>query len=76
MPKKEKQIAPENAYVSFNNSEFTIVPETEGNELNTKEAYQMISGAIDNEAAEVDLESDPKAYKKADVTRIVQNFRI
>ena len=66
---KENQIAPENAYVSFNNSEFTIVPETEGNELNTKEAYQMISGAIDNEAIEVDLESDPKAYKKADVTR-------
>ena len=66
---KENQIASENAYVSFNNSEFTIVPETEGNELNTKEAYQMISGAIDNEAAEVDLESDPKAYKKADVTR-------
>ena len=45
------------------------MPETEGNELNTKEAYQMISGAIDNEAAEVDLESDPKAYKKADVTK-------
>ena len=67
--KKENQIAPENAYVSFVNSEFTIVPETEGNELNTKEAYQMISGAIDNEATEVDLESDPKAYKKADVTR-------
>ena len=67
--KKENQIAPENAYVSFVNSEFTIVPETEGNELNTKEAYQMISGAIDNEAAEVDLESDPKAYKKADVTK-------
>ena len=66
---KENQIAPENAYVSFNNSEFTIVPETEGNELNIKEAYQMISGAIDNEATEVDLESDPKAYKKADVTR-------
>lgn len=66
---KEKQIAPENAYVSFNNSEFTIVPETEGNELNTKEAYQTISGAIDNEATEVDLESNPKAYKKADVTR-------
>ena len=66
---KENQIAPENAYVSFNNSEFTIVPETEGNELNTKEAYQMISGAIDNEATEVDLESDPKVYKEADVTR-------
>lgn len=66
--KKENQIAPENAYVSFVNSEFTIVPETEGNELNTREAYQMICRAIDNDAAEVDLESDPKAYKKADVT--------
>ena len=66
---KENQIAPENAYVSFVNSEFTIVPETEGNELNTKEAYQMICRAIDNDAAEVDLESDPKAYKKADVTK-------
>ena len=42
--KKENQIAPENAYVSFSNSEFTIVPETEGSELNAREAYQMISG--------------------------------
>ena len=67
--KKENQIAPENAYVSFSNSEFTIVPETEGSELNAREAYQMISGAIDNEAADVDLGSNPKAYKKADVTR-------
>ena len=67
--KKENQIAPENAYVSFSNSEFTIVPETEGSELNAKEAYQMISRAIDNEAADVDLGSNPKAYKEADVTR-------
>ena len=59
--KKENQIAPENAYVSFSNSEFTIVPETEGSELNAKEAYQMISRAIDNEAADVDLGSNPKA---------------
>lgn len=29
----------------------------------------MISGAIDNEAADVDLGSNPKAYKEADVTR-------
>ena len=67
--KKENQMAPENAYVSFANSEFTIVPETEGSELNAREAYQMISGAIDNEAADVDLGSNPKAYKKADVTK-------
>lgn len=45
------------------------MPETEGSELNAGEAYQMISGAIDNEAADVDLGSNPKAYKEADVTR-------
>ncbi len=33
---KENQVAPENAYVSFNDSEFTIVPETEGSELKCK----------------------------------------
>ena len=31
---------------------------------------------IDNEAADVDLGSNPKAYKEADVREIVQNFRI
>ncbi len=45
------------------------MPETEGSELNAKEAYQMICGAIDNDAADVDLGSNPKAYMKADVTR-------
>lgn len=29
----------------------------------------MISGAIDNEAADVDLGKQSKAYKEADVTR-------
>ena len=65
---KENQVAPENAYVSFNNSEFTIVPETEGTELKVKEAYQMISEAISSDDAEVDLGSNPDAYVTADVT--------
>ena len=65
---KENQEAPENAYVSFNNSEFTIVPETEGTELKVKEAYQMISEAISSDDAEVDLGSNPDAYVTADVT--------
>ena len=65
---KENQLAPENAYVSFNNSEFTIVPETEGTELKVKEAYQMISEAISSDDAEVDLGSNPDAYVTADVT--------
>ena len=65
---KENQVAPENAYVSFNDSEFTIVPETEGSELKVKEAYQMISEAISSDDAEVDLSSNPDAYVTADVT--------
>lgn len=65
---KENQVAPENAYVSFNDSEFTIVPETVGSELKVKEAYQMISDAISSNDGEVDLGSNPDAYVKADVT--------
>ena len=65
---KENQVAPENAYVSFNNSEFTIVPETAGSELKVKEAYQMISEAISSDDAEVDLGSNPDAYVIADIT--------
>ena len=65
---KENQVAPENAYVSFNDSEFTIVPETVGSELKVKEAYQMISDAISSDDGEVDLGSNPDAYVKADVT--------
>mgnify|MGYP000629982999 CR=1 FL=1 len=65
---KENQVAPENAYVSFNDSEFTIVPETEGSELKVKEAYQMISEAVSSDKDEVDLTANPDAYVKADVT--------
>ena len=65
---KENQVAPENAYVSFNDSEFTIVPETAGNELRVKEAYQMISEAISSDESEVDLNSNPDAYVTADIT--------
>ena len=53
--KKENQIAPENAYVSFSNSEFTIVPETEGSELNAvKEvlAYEVTKLIHGEEEAE------------------------
>ena len=32
--KEENQVAPEDAYVAYGDSEFEIVPETEGSELN------------------------------------------
>ena len=60
---KENQVAPENAYVSFNDSEFMIVPETVRSELKVKEAYQMISDAISSNDGEVDLGSNPDAYE-------------
>lgn len=67
--KKENQKIPENAYVSFNNSEFTIVPESEGSELNIKEAYKMVSEAISKNNTEVDFQNNPEVYVKAAVTR-------
>ena len=67
---KENQIAPENAYVSFDaNSRNSLLCQKRRQRIKYQEAYQMICRAIDNDAAEVDLESDPKAYKKADVTK-------
>ena len=34
---KENQVAPENAYVAYGDSQFEIVPETEGSKLDLKE---------------------------------------
>jgi len=64
----ENQVAPEDAYVRFNDSEFEIVPETEGSELKVKEAYRLISEAISEDKSQVDLTSDPDAYATASVT--------
>ena len=36
--KTENQTAPENAYVAFKDNQFQIVPETEGTQLNVKQA--------------------------------------
>ena len=44
---KENQVAPENAYVAvMGDSQFEIVPETEGSKLDLKNAYNVLSEAV------------------------------
>ena len=46
MHRKENQVAPENAYVAYGDSQFEIVPETEGSKLDLKNAYNVLSEAV------------------------------
>lgn len=66
--KAENQIAPENAYVAYGESQFEIIPETEGSELNMRQAYEVLSEAVSENEKSVDLENDPDVYVKAAVT--------
>lgn len=66
--KEENQVAPENAYVAFGDTEFEIVPETEGSELNVKEAYQILDEAISRKEEAVDFAGSEDAYVTAAVT--------
>ena len=43
---EENQVAPENAYVAYGDSQFEIVPETEGSKLDLKKAYNVLSVAV------------------------------
>lgn len=65
---EENQVAPENAYVAYVDTQFEIVPETEGSELDLRKAYDVLSEAISENEAFVDFSSDPDVYVKADVT--------
>lgn len=65
---EENQIPPEDAYVAFVDTQFEIIPETPGTELNLKEAYQILDDAISISTGIVDFGSTPDAYVKADVT--------
>ena len=64
----ENQIAPENAYVTFSGIQFEIVPETQGSELNVKQAYQIVDSAISGKQAAVDFTENSDAYVPASVT--------
>ena len=65
--KFENQVPPENAYIAYNDNLFEIVPETEGSELNIKQAYQILEQAVSDSSAEVDFSANEDAYYHADV---------
>ncbi len=66
---KENQVAPENAYVSFTDTQFEIIPETEGSELNVKQAYQILDEAVAGKQEAIDFAGTSDAYVTAAVTK-------
>lgn len=69
------QVAPENAYVAFNDTQFEIVPETQGSQLKIKEAYRELNQAISASQAAVDFNSSQEVYEKAAVTSDSEELR-
>lgn len=67
--KTENQTAPENAYVAFKDNQFQIVPETEGTQLNMKQAYRILDQAVADTQASIDFGTAPDAYVSAEVTQ-------
>lgn len=67
--KTENQTAPENAYVAFKDNQFQIVPETEGTQLNVKQAYRILDQAVADTQASIDFGTAPDAYVTAEVTQ-------
>jgi len=67
--KEENQVAPENAYVTFNDSQssFEIVPETQGSKLVLKKAYQTLSDAVTGSMQSVDFNATADVYASASV---------
>ena len=66
--KEENQIPPENAYVAYTDSMFEIVPETQGSELNIKEAYRKLDEAISASETSVNFNEMPQVYESAAIT--------
>ena len=63
----ENQVAPENAYVAYKDNQFQIVPETQGTQLNIKQAYQILDKAVSENLTAVDFNSMPEAYVSAEI---------
>lgn len=65
----ENQTAAENAYVAFKDNQFQIIPETQGTQLNVKEAYKILDQAVSETQESVDFGSTSEAYVEAAVTQ-------
>jgi lipoprotein-anchoring transpeptidase ErfK/SrfK len=72
---EENQVAPENAYVAYNDTGFEIVPETEGSELQIKQAYQALTEAISNSMSSIDFDACESVYASAAVTSSSQELQ-
>ena len=71
----ENQVEPENAYVAFTDSQFEIIPETEGSTLDLKNAYKALDAAIAEGDAEIDFSNEPNAYVEAEITSENENLK-
>ncbi len=67
--KEENQVAPEDAYVAFAETQFEIVPETEGTQLEMRQAYNALVQAVSESRDNIDFAQMPEVYKKAAVTQ-------
>lgn len=66
--KEENQVAPEDAYVAFGETQFEIVPETQGSELKMREAYNALAQAVSESQSTINFAENPDVYVKAAVT--------
>ena len=66
--KEENQVAPQNAYVAFQDSQFVIVPEDNGSTINVREAYNLVMNAVAKSEEEVNLDQEG-VYQTAELTQ-------
>lgn len=67
--KEENQVAPVDAYVAFAETQFEIVPETEGSQLEMRKAYNTLVEAVSESKDSIDFTQTPEVYKKAAITQ-------
>ena len=65
--KEENMVKPENAYMVLKDEGFSIVPEVEGNAVNTEPVTAAILAALDEDAASVNVEEIEGAYKEPSI---------
>ncbi|MDO4519819.1 MAG: peptidoglycan binding domain-containing protein [Eubacteriales bacterium] len=70
------QVKPENAYISYTDNQFEIIPETEGSELDLKEALKALENAINNDSSTIDFNEEADVYEKASITRDSQELQL
>ncbi|MBR2527281.1 MAG: peptidoglycan binding domain-containing protein [Blautia sp.] len=65
---EENQVYPEDAYITMNNDQFTIVPETQGSNILVKNAFWALDEAIDAGKSSIDFDAEEDVYATAKMT--------